>query len=84
MGYIKKGSIPSLLAGGSVAVLYFVGGALSSKGRGSGLITSFSASLILLIAGLARCFATKFQKTVPLSLAALGVISASYYGYYLI
>jgi uncharacterized membrane protein (UPF0136 family) len=80
MGYIKKGSIPSLLAGGSVSVIYFIGGALSSQGRKSGLIVSLSASIILLVSGLVRCIATSFQKTVPLVLAGLGLISTLYYG----
>lgn len=84
MGYIKKGSIPSLLAGGFVSVIYFVGGALASKGRKSGLIISLAASIVLLIAGLARAIVTKFEKTVPLVLTGLGLLSTAYYAYFLV
>ncbi|ODQ49033.1 hypothetical protein PICMEDRAFT_14529 [Pichia membranifaciens NRRL Y-2026] len=84
MGYVKKGSVPSLLAGGLVSVIYFVGGALASKGRRSGLIISLAASVILLIAGFARAILTKFEKTVPLVLTGIGLLSTAYYGYLLV
>lgn len=84
MAYIKKGSVPSLLSGGSISIVYFVGGALASKGKRSGLTVSLAASLILLVAGLVRCVITKFEKNVPLGLAALGLVSTIYYSYLLL
>lgn len=81
MGYIKKGSVPSLLAGGSVSIIYFVGGALASKGQKSGLYTSLAASVILLAAGFSRSVSTNFEKNVPLGLTLLGLLSSAYYGY---
>jgi uncharacterized membrane protein (UPF0136 family) len=84
MGYIKKGSLPSLLAGGSVAIIYLAGGILSNQGRTSGITTSLAASTILLLAGLARCVATNFEKTVPLALSGLGLLSTIYFGSYFV
>ncbi|TID28031.1 hypothetical protein CANINC_002712 [Pichia inconspicua] len=84
MGYIKKGSVPSLLAGGLVAVIYFIGGALTTQNRRAGLLVSLGASSVLLIAGLVRAAATQFQKAVPLVLSALGLASTLYYGSYLV
>lgn len=84
MGYIKKGSIPSLVAGGLVSIIYFIGGALTSQDRRAGLLVSLSASTILLLAGLARASATEFQKTVPLILSGLGLVSTLYYGSFFI
>lgn len=84
MAYIKKGSIPSLMSGGTISIIYFVGGALASKGKKSGLMVSLSASVILLVAGLVRSVITKFEKNVPLGLTFLGLVSTAYYGYLLL
>lgn len=84
MAYIKKGSIPSLLSGGLVSIIYFIGGALTNANRKNGLYVSLAASVILLLAGIGRCFATSFQKAVPLVLSGLGLLSTLYFGSFIV
>lgn len=80
MGYFKKGSVPSLIAGTTFSVLYGTAGYLLKQNKDWGLELAFGSSSFLLVAGLGRAFPTKFKKPVPLALVALGGLSTVYYG----
>lgn len=79
MGYFRKGSVPSLVAGTSFAVIYGTSGYLLKQNKDWGLEIALGASSCLLAAGLARSIPTSFSKPVPLVLLGLGVLSTAYY-----
>ncbi len=78
MGYAKKGSVPSLVAGTSFSALYFVAGYLLKNNLEYGIHTALATSSALFVAGLARGIKTRF-KPVPLALTLLGAASTAYY-----
>lgn len=80
MGYTRKGSFPSLIAGGTFAILYGTAGYLLHKNADWGLEIALGSSSVLLIAGLGRAIPTHFKKPVPLLLVGLGALSSAYYG----
>ncbi|EDK45074.1 hypothetical protein PVL30_002749 [Lodderomyces elongisporus] len=79
MGYVRKGSLPSLIAGTAVSVLYGYSGYLLKQNANYGIELALGTSSILLVAGLARAIPTGFQKPVPLILLLLGSVSTGYY-----
>ncbi|KAI5962399.1 uncharacterized protein KGF55_003475 [Candida pseudojiufengensis] len=79
MGYIRKGSIPSIIAGLTVSTLYGYSGYLLKKNSNYGLEIALGTSSLLLIAGLSRSIPTGFQKPIPLVLLFLGGLSTGYY-----
>lgn len=79
MGYAKKGSMPSLVAGTAFSVLYGVAGYLLKQNQDWGLEIALGSSSFLLLAGLGRSIPTKFRKPVPLVLLGLGGLSTFYY-----
>ena len=58
IGYVKAGSLPSIIAGAITGVLLLVGGALLPEHRAIGLATGFVVSLLL-----AAQFVPKFIRT---------------------
>ncbi|WPK27657.1 hypothetical protein PUMCH_005054 [Australozyma saopauloensis] len=80
IGYIRKGSFPSLIAGVTFTALYGYSGYLLKQNADWGLELALGSSSILLAAGFARSKATKFQKPVPLALLVIGGLSTFYYG----
>ncbi|HYY13673.1 MAG TPA: TMEM14 family protein [Chthoniobacterales bacterium] len=58
IGYVKAGSLPSIIAGAITGVLLFVAGALLPEHRAIGLATGFIISLLL-----AAQFIPKFIRT---------------------
>lgn len=80
MGYNRKGSLPSLVAGGTLAILYGTAGYLLKQNADWGLELALGSSSVLLVAGLARAIPTQFKKPMPLALAGLGALSTAYYG----
>jgi len=58
IGYVKAGSIPSIIAGAITGVLLLVAGALLPEHRAAGLAAAFIVSLLL-----AAQFAPKFIRT---------------------
>lgn len=80
MGYLRKGSVPSLVAGATFTVLYGYSGYLLKKNADWGLELALGCSVTLLAAGLGRAIPTHFSKPVPLVLVALGGLSTFYYG----
>jgi len=58
IGYVKAGSVPSIIAGAITGVLLLVAGALLPEHRAAGLAAAFIVSLLL-----AAQFAPKFIRT---------------------
>lgn len=80
MGYARKGSIPSLVAGTTFAAIYGFSGYLLKQNADYGLELALGASTALFAAGVGRSIPTQFKKPVPLVLLVLGGASAAYYG----
>ena len=58
IGYVKAGSLPSIIAGGITGVLLVVAGFILPEHRAAGLVTGFVVSLLL-----AAQFVPKFIRT---------------------
>src|SRR5205823_10057476 len=73
IGYVKAGSLPSIIAGSITGVLLLIAGALLPEHRAIGLATGFVISLLL-----AAQFVPKFIRTGPAMpawmMSILGVI----------
>ncbi|EMG48756.1 hypothetical protein SBY92_004037 [Candida maltosa Xu316] len=79
MGYARKGSVPSLIAGLSFSVLYGGAGYLLKKNADWGLELALGTSTVLLVAGIARAIPSNFSKPIPVVLVTLGGLSTAYY-----
>lgn len=79
IGYLRKGSVPSLVAGATLGVLYGYAGYLLKNNADWGLELALGCSSTLLVAGFSRAIPTHFRKPVPLVLVVLGGISTAYY-----
>lgn len=79
MGYARKGSVPSLVAGTTFAVLYGTAGYLLKQNADWGLELALGTSLTLLVAGAGRAIPTQFHKPLPVLLVLLGGLSTAYY-----
>ncbi|ODV58544.1 Tmh11p [Ascoidea rubescens DSM 1968] len=79
MGFAKKRSVPSLVAGLSFAGIYFSAGYLLKQNADWGLELALLASSGLLTAGIVRGYPSRFSKKVPLMLALLGATTTTYY-----
>ncbi|GLB41736.1 putative transmembrane proteins 14C [Lyophyllum shimeji] len=75
-GFARRRSVPSLLGGVSVGLLYLYGADAIRKGAPNGLEAACAASALLLISSLPR--ATKGP--VPAMLALLATGAGAYYG----
>lgn len=79
MGYARKGSFPSLVAGVAFSALYGGAGYLLKQNADYGLELALGTSTFLLVAGLARAIPTSFSKPIPVTLVILGSVSTAYY-----
>ncbi|KAK6459074.1 transmembrane proteins 14C-domain-containing protein [Scheffersomyces xylosifermentans] len=79
MGYVRKGSVPSLVAGLTFSALYGSAAYLLRQNADYGLELALGTSATLLVAGIGRAIPTKFAKPLPLVLVALGGLSSAYY-----
>lgn len=79
MGYIRKKSVPSLVAGLVFGGIYGYAGYLLKKNADGGLELALGASSIMLLTGVARGVPSKFKKPVPLVLTVLGGAGSLYY-----
>lgn len=79
MGFARKGSIPSIVAGTTFSVLYGVAGYLLKKNADWGLELALGASSTLFVAGALRSISTGFKKPLPLVLLGLGSVLTAYY-----
>ena len=75
MGYARKGSMPSLVAGTTFSIIYGVAGYLLKQNADYGLELALGASTTLLAAGIGRAIPSRFKKPVPLVLLVLGGVS---------
>jgi uncharacterized membrane protein (UPF0136 family) len=66
IGYVKAGSLPSIIAGAITGVLLLIAGALLAEHRAAGLATAFVISLLL-----AAQFVPKFIRTAKVMPAGL-------------
>lgn len=79
IGYFRKGSVPSLVAGLTLGALYGYSGYLLKNNADWGLELALGCSSTLLVAGIGRAIPTRFRKPVPLMLVVLGGLSTVYY-----
>ncbi|CUS22164.1 LAQU0S04e09648g1_1 [Lachancea quebecensis] len=79
MGYARKGSKPSLLAGLVFGGVYGYAGYLLHKNADGGLEIALGASSLMLLTGIARGVPSRFKKPVPLVLTVLGGLGTFYY-----
>lgn len=77
-GYIRRGSVPSLVAGLTIGGLYGYSGKLLHDNADYGIELASAASALLIIGSLPR--AIKTQKAMPVGLTVLGVSALAYYG----
>ncbi|KAK9472487.1 uncharacterized protein V1510DRAFT_403105 [Dipodascopsis tothii] len=77
--YIKKGSVPSMVAGAGIGSLYLGAGYLLKQNKDYGIELAAVTSLILAGAGIKRTLKTK-GAPVPIMLAVLGLSGSAYYG----
>lgn len=81
MGYTRKHSLPSLLAGSVFALLYATAGYMIASNGQYGLQLALGTSSTLMLAGIIRANQADFQKPIPNLLLALGAVSTAYYSY---
>lgn len=79
MGYIRKGSVPSLAAGLLFGGIYGYAGYLLHENRDGGLEMALGTSAILLTTGIIRGLPSRFTKPVPIMLTLLGGVGSVYY-----
>ncbi|QUC17747.1 uncharacterized protein UV8b_01988 [Ustilaginoidea virens] len=78
MGYVKSRSVPSLIAGTAVGVLYGLGGYRIQNRQPYGVELSLLASVVL--GGSAIPRAIRLRKPVPVLLSALSVFGLVTFG----
>lgn len=81
MGYTRKNSLPSLIAGFTFAILYATAGYMIGSNGKYGLQLALGTSATLLLAGIYRANQADFAKPIPNLLVALGALSTAYYSY---
>ncbi|CAG99314.1 hypothetical protein KDRO_F07810 [Kluyveromyces lactis] len=79
MGYIRKGSVPSLVAGLTFGGIYGYAGYLLKNNADNGLEIALGASSVMLVTGIARGIPGRFKKPVPVVLTVLGGLGTWYY-----
>ncbi|KAL2711052.1 hypothetical protein KLU848_0289 [Kluyveromyces marxianus] len=79
MGYVRKGSVPSLIAGLTFGGIYGYAGYLLKQNADYGLELALGASSVMLATGIARGIPSRFTKPVPLVLTLLGGLGTFYY-----
>ncbi|KAK5133290.1 hypothetical protein LTR08_008024 [Meristemomyces frigidus] len=77
-GYIRAGSIPSLVAGCSVGVLYAFGGYRIQARQSYGVELALLASIVLAGSSIPR--AMKTQKPLPIGLSVLATLGLYSFG----
>ncbi|KAJ4416353.1 hypothetical protein N0V82_006790 [Gnomoniopsis sp. IMI 355080] len=78
MGYVRTKSLPSIIAGWSVGLLYILGGYRQQNGEPYGIELSLLASIILGGSSIPR--AIRLKKTVPMVLSALATFGMLLFG----
>ncbi|KAG6032148.1 hypothetical protein E4U41_007308 [Claviceps citrina] len=78
MGYVKTGSMPSIIAGTAVGVLYGLGGYRIQNRQSYGVELSLLASVVLGASAIPR--AIRLRKPVPVLLSVLSVYGLVTFG----
>lgn len=79
MGFAKKKSVPSLVAGLTFSAAFASAGYLLKKNADYGLEIALGSSVLLFAAGISRGIPVGFRKPVPILLTVLGGLSSAYY-----
>ncbi|CAN8096573.1 unnamed protein product [Discula destructiva] len=79
MGYIKGGSVPSLVAGVGLGASYGFAGYLLRQNKNYGSELAAGSSIVLLGAATSRCMKTGWKAPVPLGLFATGSLASFYF-----
>ena len=79
MGYARKGSFPSLVAGITFSALYGGAGYLLKQNADYGLELAFRYKYSIINCWISRSIPTGFAKPIPLVLLVLGGASTAYY-----
>jgi len=77
-GYIKTGSVPSIAAGGTVGILYLLGGYRIQNKQAYGVELALLASIILAGSSIPR--ALRSQKPLPTGLSLLALFGLYTFG----
>jgi len=77
MGFVRTGSIPSLVAGVSIGALYGYSGLLLRRNANYGIELALLASFLLGASSIPR--AIKTQKPLPIALSVLAIAGGAYY-----
>ncbi|KAK9374765.1 transmembrane proteins 14C-domain-containing protein [Lipomyces chichibuensis] len=77
-GYARRKSVPSLIGGVGVGILFGISGYLLKQNKEYGIHTALAASLLLIGASAPR--AIRLRKAVPVGLTILGLTASAYYG----
>ncbi|KAK1146862.1 hypothetical protein N8T08_002186 [Aspergillus melleus] len=78
-GYLRSGSVPSLVAGVGLGVSYGFAGYLIKENKDYGTELALGNSLLLLGSAIPRVIKTGGRAPMPLALAATGSLAAFYY-----
>ncbi|CCK69901.1 Tmh11p KNAG_0D01490 [Huiozyma naganishii CBS 8797] len=81
IGYARKGSVPSIVAGVTLGVSYGISAYLLHKNADWGLEIAIASSTVLAVAGVVRGVPSRFTKPVPCILTLLGSLGTAYYVY---
>ncbi|KAK9325625.1 transmembrane proteins 14C-domain-containing protein [Lipomyces orientalis] len=76
-GYARRKSLPSLMGGVGVGILYGISGYLLKENKEYGIHTALAASLLLIGASAPR--AIRLKKPVPVALSIIGLTAGAYY-----
>jgi len=77
-GYARTGSVPSIVAGVTVGILYGLGGYRIQKGQTYGIELALLASIVLAGSSIPRALRSK--KPLPLALSVLALYGLFTYG----
>lgn len=78
MGYVRTGSVPSIVAGVTVGTLYLIGGYRIQNKLSYGVELALLASIVLAGSSIPR--AIRSQKPLPTGLSALALFGLYTYG----
>ncbi|ODV98597.1 hypothetical protein PACTADRAFT_31982 [Pachysolen tannophilus NRRL Y-2460] len=79
MGYFRKRSKPSLIAGVTIGGIFAGAGYLLHNNMEYGIHTALLGSSLMLVGGAIRGSSAGFRKPIPLTLVILGGLSTLYY-----
>lgn len=79
MGYYRKESVPSLVAGITFGALYECAAYLMKSADHRGVYLALASSVVLFLVGLSRAIPSRFMKPVGVVLTAMGAFGSLFY-----